>query len=438
MIRKLSFVLLAVLFLFWSQAVQAAEEKKDIKKPAGNSELEDLKRRVEYLEKWLKGTEVVDELGHKYHPIHSIYGLKIGGGLTMTAQGVSHHKNTNQKGAGALSADIAIESPVGKDGRAVAVFDFQRGAGLQNLPAFFTSPNGNTSGTNADIESFNNDQMHLTQIYYEHNIASNLTFSIGQLDMTGYFDANEFANNERAQFLANLFVTNPAIEFGGSADFYSPGIRLTYGPFEAMDITIGAFEDNGDYVDMFEKPFLMGEIDFKIEPSGRKGNYRAYYWNKQGRDAAALTNTANPDDTSLEETENKGVGLSIDQEISDSIGIWLRAGVQRKKVAQFDRFAGGGINITGNAFSRPNDVIGLGYGQTLMGKDYKDYKKSSSAGFESGAEQYMEVYYNIAVDGAAQSTGFHISPDIQYVINPGGDTNATKLFIYGVRLQAFF
>ena len=53
--RELPFVLLAVLFLFWSQAVQAAEEKKDIKKPAGNSELEDLKRRVEYLEKWLKG-----------------------------------------------------------------------------------------------------------------------------------------------------------------------------------------------------------------------------------------------------------------------------------------------------------------------------------------------------------------------------------------------
>src|SRR3989338_532674 len=174
MMRKLSFVLLAVLFLFWSHDVLAAEEKKDIKKPAGNSELEDLKRRVEYLEKWLKGTEVVDELGHKYHTIHSIYGLKIGGGLTMTAQGVSHHKNTNQKGAGALSADIAIESPVGEDGRAVAVFDFQRGAGLQNLPAFFTSPNGNSSGTNADIESFDDEQMHLTQISYEHNIASNL------------------------------------------------------------------------------------------------------------------------------------------------------------------------------------------------------------------------------------------------------------------------
>ncbi|MEK6540118.1 MAG: carbohydrate porin [Deltaproteobacteria bacterium] len=436
--RKSSFVLLAVLFLFWSQAVPAAEEKKDIKKPTGNSDMEDLKRRVEYLEKWLKGTEVVDELGHKYHPIHSIYGLKIGGGLTMTAQGVSHHKNTNQKGAGALSADIAIESPVGKDGRAVAVFDFQQGNGLQNLPSFFTSPNGNTTGPNNDIESFSNDQLHVAQFYYEHTVAPNLTVSLGQLDPTVYFDTNDFANSERLQFLANEFANNPTIEFGGTGNFYGPGIRLTYAPVETMDVTVGAFEGNGDYNDMFDKPFLMAELNFKIEPFGKKGNYRAYYWNKQGRGATALTNTANPNDASLEKTENKGVGLSIDQEISDSFGLWLRAGVQRKKVAQFDRFAGGGINIAGNEFSRPNDVIGIGYGQALMGKDYKDYKKSSSTGFESGIEQYMELYYNIAVDGAAQSTGFHISPDIQYVINPGGDTNATKLFIYGVRLQAFF
>ena len=39
---------------------------------------------------------------------------------------------------------------------------------------------------------------------------------------------------------------------------------------------------------------------------------------------------------------------------------------------------------------------------------------------------------------ATQSTGFHISPGIQYVMNPGGDPNATKLFIYGIRFQTFF
>ncbi|MBI5874763.1 MAG: carbohydrate porin [Deltaproteobacteria bacterium] len=433
--KRLFFAIAFCLFVFLSQAA-AAEEKAEPKKAAYGSELEELKQRIEDLEKRVKSTEVVDELGHKFHPIHSIYGLKIGGGLTVTAQGVLHDKSNNQRGAGAISADIALESPVGKDGRAVAILDFQRGPGLQNLPSFFTSPNGNTSGANADIESFNNDQIHVTQFYYEHNMTSDLTATIGQLDITGYFDSNEFANNERTQFLANLFVNNPAIEFGGSADFYSPGIRLTYGPVEAMDITVGAFEGNGDYVDMFNKLFLMAEMNFKLKPLGNDGNYRVYYWDRQGRDS--LTNTANPDDANLLKAENKGAGLSMDQVIADGVGIWLRAGFQRKKVAQFDRFIGGGLNIGGDIFGRANDAIGIGYGIAMMGKDYKDYKKSALSGFKAGTEHYMELYYNIAIADAAQNTGFHISPDIQYVINPGGDTNATKVFIYGIRLQTFF
>src|SRR3989304_2502961 len=168
MVKKLFVMLLAALFVFSNQWAGAAEEKKELKRSDINSELEDLKHRVEDLEKRVKSTEVVDELGHKFHPIHSIYGLKIGGGLTVTAQGVMHSKNTNQKGAGAISADIAMESSVGNNGRAVVVFDFERGAGLQNLPTFFTSPNGNASGPNGDVESFNNDQLHVTQFYYEH------------------------------------------------------------------------------------------------------------------------------------------------------------------------------------------------------------------------------------------------------------------------------
>ena len=428
--KKIFIIVAVVLFTVWHHSAMAESQESN---KAGDMSIEELKTRVGKIEDMLKEQEVVDELGHKLHPIHSIYGLKISGGLTITGQRTNYQ---NSRGAGAISADIALESPVGKDGRAVAILDFQRGPGLQNLPSFSTSPNGNTSGANADIESFNNDQIHVTQFYYEHNMASGLTASIGQLDITGYFDSNEFANNERTQFLANLFVNNPAIEFGGSADFYSPGIRLTYGPAESMDITVGAFEGNGDYVDMFNKLFLMAEMNFKLKPLDREGNYRIYYWNRQGRDS--LTNTANPDDASLLKAENKGAGLSMDQVIADGVGIWLRAGFQRKKVAQFDRFLGGGLNIGGDIFGRANDAIGIGYGMAVMGKDYKDYKKNSSSGFKAGAEHYMELYYNIAIADAAQNAGFHISPDIQYVINPGGDTNANKVFIYGIRLQTFF
>jgi carbohydrate-selective porin OprB len=203
-----------------------------------------------------------------------------------------------------------------------------------------------------------------------------------------------------------------------------------------VDITIGAFEGNGDYADSFDKPFSMAEINFKFKPADREGNYRVYYWNRQGRDSSA--NTANPADTDLLKAKNSGVGFSIDQVVTDAVGVWLRAGVQREKVAQFDRHISGGVNITGEIFGRGNDTIGLGYGMTLMGKDYKDYKKGVSPGFHSGTEHYLELYYNILVAGAPQNKGFHISPDIQYVMNPGGDANEKNILVYGIRLQTFF
>lgn len=398
------------------------------------TDAESLIKRIEALEKKIESQEVTDDLGHKYHPIHSIYGLKIGGGITMVAQGATHTKNAATNGAFTLSADIALESKVGSDGRAIGVLDYQRGTGLSGLPAFFTSPNGNASGTNADIEGFNDTSLHVTQFYYEHDFSEDLVVSVGQLDMTGYFDTNEFANNERSQFLANIFVNNPTIEWGGSADFYSPGARMTWFPAKTFDISLGVFEGNGDYAEPFDRPFYIGEANLKISPAGKDGNYRIYYWNRQGRELADVANTATPTNNDMRVVENKGVGLSADQWITDDIGVWLRLGTQREAVAQFDRHLSLGVNLSG----RGNDVAGIGYAQTHMGKVYKDYLRSANASLDLASERYLEAYYNYAVGDATDITGLHITPDIQYVVNPGGDTNATKVFVYGVRMQAFF
>lgn len=398
------------------------------------TDVESLMKRVEALEKKIESQEVSDDLGHKYHPIHSIYGLKIGGGITMVAQGATHTKNTATNSAFSLSADIALESKVGSDGRAIGVLDYQRGTGLSGLPTFFTSPNGNASGTNADLEGFNDSSLHVTQFYYEHDFSEALTISAGQLDMTGYFDTNEFANNERSQFLANIFVNNPTIEWGGSGDFYSPGLRMTYFPAEMFDISLGVFEGNGDYAETFDRPFYIAEANLKLSPAGKEGNYRLYYWNRQGRAAADVANTATPAQNGVSMAENKGVGLSADQWITDDIGVWLRLGTQRETVAQFDRHFSLGVNLKGSG----NDGAGIGYAQTHMGKVYENYLRSANSNLDPGAESYLEAYYNYAVGDATDITGLHVTPDVQYVMNPGGDTNATKVLIYGVRVQAFF
>lgn len=430
-------VLIALLLSLYHSPALAFEEKKGRKAANGANDLAELKARVEKLEGIIKDVEVFDEIGHKLHPIHSVYGLKIGGGITMTVQGAERQDGTSAS-MGALSADITLESPVGEKGRAVAALDMQRGTGLQKLPPFFTAPNGNTTGPDNDIESFDNDQIHLAQLYYEHSLLENLIISVGQLDATAYFDANKLANNERVHFLANQFANNPTVEFAGSENFYGPGLRITYSPVEQLDITLGWFEGDGNYADMFEKPFFMGEVGLKLKPSGREGNYRLYSWSREGRPAPLLANLANPSDPELFSANNSGIGISLDQELLDAIGVWLRGGIQKEQVAQFDKYIGGGIQITGEPFGRSNDKIGLGYGITFMGKDYKDYKKISSPSSKAGDEHYIELYYNISVSDAPQYKGFHMSPDLQYIINPGGDMDAKNVFVYGMRLQTFF
>lgn len=426
--RSIAVLFTALAFIFSYQSAVFARD--------GDAETEDLKRRVEELEKRVEGEEAVSEPGHKLHPIHSLYGLKISGGITLSAHGVSKIRNADNKGAGAASADLALESPVGENGMAVLVLDFERGAGISNLPAFFAAPNGNSTGYNADLESFDDDQVHLTQFYYEHNFSDRVFVTVGQLDPTGYFDANDLANDERAQFLANVFVNNPTIEWGGSADFYGPGVRATWFPVEDFDLTIGVFEGNGDYADSFDNPFVMVEANLSLDLFGRGGNYRVYYWNRQGRDG--ITDAATPTDAGLLEAGNQGVGVSLDQGLTDNIAVWFRGGVQREKVAQFDRFVGFGANLSGAVFGRPRDHAGFGYAATFMGKDYEEYLKTSTPSFSAEAEHYMEAYYSYAAGNATDSTGLHITPDLQYIINPGGDNDASNVFLYGVRMQVYF
>ncbi|MBI2412774.1 MAG: carbohydrate porin [Deltaproteobacteria bacterium] len=394
-------------------------------------DVEDLKRRVQEIENKVMTTEPAGELGHKLHPIHSLYGLKVSGGVTLIGQGSSAD---GAKGDLSLSADLVFESPVGDNGTAVLVFDAAKGGGVQGLPALFASPNGNPTGANGDLEGFDSD-VNLTQAYYEH-VYETLTVSIGQLDPTGYFDANDFANNERAQFLANIFVNNPAIEWGGTENFYSPGIRATIAPSETFDVSIGAFEGNGDYTDAFDKPFLLAEANLNLRLMDRDGHYRLYYWTRQGRDD--ISTTADPNDAALLDETNSGFGVSIDQYLTDNFGVWFRAGIQDEKVAQFDKFFGAGVHVNGDAFGRENDRAGFGYGATLMGQDYEDFLVSQDPDFSSGVEHYAELYYNMALAHADDEAGFHITPDLQYVMNPGGDENADSFFVYGLRLQAYF
>ena len=84
-----------------------------------------------------------------------------------------------------------------------------------------------------------------------------------------------------------------------------------------------------------------------------------------------------------------------------------------------------GVGGKGIIPERDNDRFGLGYYYVKLSDDLP-----SSLGLDS--EQGIEFFYNIAITPALT-----ITPDIQYIIDPGGGQHDDAL-VAGIRMQMSF
>jgi hypothetical protein len=383
--------------------------------------------------------EASDKVNHM-HPLMTSGESTISGWLTMIAQGTNGSKDasTNKdadKSEGSLSADIFFDTKL-DGGKFFLHLDIQQGMGLVNIPPLLVAPNGNATGPNNDIESFNSDQVHVDEAWYETTFGNEKwVLTLGQLDPTAYFDTNNYANNERFQFIANQFGNNPTLEFGGTGNFYGPGVRLAYTPTDNWVFSFSSIDSDGDYSSMFTRPFIIGEVDYAREDG--TGNYRFYAWQNpqphylnSGGAYLFATAVGDPsvDKTDLLGDENRGFGISIDQELTKDLGVWMRFGEQDETVAQFYRHISTGLQLTGDFIGRSEDVAGIGIGITQLSDDYK----ATNPDLEN-QEQFFEAYYNFALTNALQLT-----PDIQFYNKPVGDGTKNSLTVYGVRAGVLF
>ncbi len=232
------------------------------------------------------------------------------------------------------------------------------------------------------------------------------------------FDGSEYANNERSQFLSGGFVNNLALELPDNG--LAAAMRIS--PGEWVDISLAVADADADWDDIFDDVFSITEINFKPEIAGHPGNYRIYGW-FNGSDHEDLK-----DPTKTRE-DNYGVGLSFDQEVTESLGIFARYGWQRGSVSQVEHAWSAGLQCSGKFYGREDDTFGLAYGMALIGDDWKD----ANSGINAGDEHHAELYYNLKVN-----EHLNISPDIQWVKNPNGDRDNGDVWAFGIRAQLSF
>ncbi len=284
-----------------------------------------------------------------------------------------------------------------------------------------TLANLNSDGGRNTVQVEGNDDVDLREAWFRVDwLEDKLHLVAGKIDLSNYFDNNRVANDETTQFLTDAFVNSPVL---GNPALNGPGIAAMYETKTGWRFGLG-FQETGDTgFQVTDRPYYIGEVDYRTFALGREGNIRVW-----GRF----------DDT--DEIESQAIGVSIDQEVSARVNVFARAGTAWVDGEVFeedgetlegitDPWAYSlGLRVTPVFDSRPRDVWGLAFGQ----------QRGSFDRDENDRDTILETYYRFVVNDHVS-----ISPLFQYVIHTAGDgtsalSSQDNVGILGLRVQIDF
>jgi len=387
--------------------------------------------------------------------IEKLEGISVGASLTAVGQrasrdglpggAASRQSRANYRG------DVSVTLPGGEmgdiEGKIFTHVRFGQGNGVGLRPTFTSTPNTTAFETNAGPDdSF----AILAQAWYQlkvplprdgikANSREHIHLTAGKIDSFVFFDQNAAADDESSKFLNNAFVHNPLLDSGGDirADAYgfAPGAILQYvnehDKSRTWGLSLGAFGSGpgANFSGSMGKPYVIAQADTTWRWSHLPGNYRAYVWsNGRGLGYDGV------------ERRHSGIGMSVDQKVSDWMTAFARFGHQIAGTVRFNRALTAGVEIAGNAWGRGADSLGIAAGFLRTSSDYR--RDSSTLDLDgdglldpraSGTERIGEIYYRFRVNNRLELT-----PDFQFIQRPGGDGGAPTIKVAGLRAKLGF
>jgi porin len=288
----------------------------------------------------------------------------------------------------------------------------------------------------------------VTELWYEQSIASTgIRLRAGKLDLTcGFehhgcpvaFDCSSYANDERTQFLNGALINNPTIPFPenglGTALHYGTD-ALWYASAAVADALADMRETgfdttfNGDgYFFYIAETGVTPSIDSKN--GAMPGAYRIGFWyDPQPRAIADFAEKGKSYRNDI------GFYLTFDQMIvkenanagdSQGLGTFFRYGNTDGRRNDVTNFWSAGFQYQGFLEGRDSDILGVGFA-------HGTFSNSAADTYTDDYESAVEVYYSVQM-----TKWLVISPDFQYVTNPGGDRDIPDATVIGARIQMTF
>jgi high affinity Mn2+ porin len=294
--------------------------------------------------------------------------------------------------------------------------------------------------------------------------ANRLVLTIGKFAIVDIFDTNRYANSPKTDFLNWSLINTGTFDYAGdgwgytygaAAEWYQGSWTLRAGVFDLSASPAGGNSPNGGVLDStFQQYALVAEIEKRYEVWGQPGKFKVTGFLNRGRagkfqDAITLSQiTGEPADiTAVRAYSGRpGVSINLEQQISDTVGMFARAGWAEGKIepwdfTDIDRTAAGGVSINGKNWGRPDDTVGIAGVVNNISDVHRAYFNAGGLGIligdgqlpNPGLEKIFETYYSYAL-----SADMRLSFDYQFIANPAYNTDRAPVNTFAGRFNAQF
>lgn len=305
-----------------------------------------------------------------------------------------------------------------------------------------TGPRTHSSASQVNDDADYSYGIYVDQLWYrQHFLDRKLALQFGYLDFQTIVDKNAYANSEDKQFMNAALDNNPLFPTASAAGL---GAALYLKPCDWYELIVGGADAErlplykpGFSTTFHEHAYFLSWIEnnFKVRIPSKNGPLVGNYRFGATYDPLPREVFQDPDRPVEREGDSWGFYMSHDQKVyrendrdNQGLGVFFRYAYQPRDRYRYNQFWSLGTEYTGLVPSRNGDALGFGFAQLRDSPAYQRWRNPAS-----GNETIYELYYAIKV-----APWLVVSPDIQYIDNPGGDDVISHAIAGGVRIRVTF
>lgn len=290
-------------------------------------------------------------------------------------------------------------------------------------------------------------------------VSNRIVVTIGKLAVTDIFDKNAYSNDGRDNLLNWALVNGATFDYAANAWGYTYGAAIEWYQ-DRWTLRGGLFDlsnvpNSVRLEETFARQFeAVAELEERHTLFGQTGSVRVLGFLNHGRmgtfsDAIALSKaTGEPADIALVRHmhERSGVEINLDQQLTDDIGFFARAGYDDPSKEPFefidvDAAMSAGVEMKGKRWGRDDDNVALGLVFNTITAEHAAYFNRGGLGIlvgdgklpHPGDEFITELQYDLAAQ-----KWLKLSADYQFVLDPAYNRDRGPVSVLGARVHAEF